>query len=232
MTRLYSYVCSLHVCVHSSTYCKQFWIYVWLRLRFLMIYMFLWTLLKYSLQVLVSPLWRPQANKVNFCVLRLSSPPPTPPTPPLLLSAAPSPPLVLSVSLSVCLSVSISHSLALVTWSAVTEQDAHFRAAADVFKKLHYSTNRACKWTTSCSRNHSWCPATEKRRVFVENHRRPQQQHRVHSPVGSPELRHQQSAIKPTYRPLQKEAPESSVTRQEENRGEDSSNEAPTTPNE
>ena len=36
----------------------------------------------------------------------------------------------------------------------------------------------------------------------------------------------------PTYRPLQKEAPESSVARQEESRGEDSSNEAPTTPNE
>ena len=71
----------------------------------------------------------------------------------------------------------------------------------------------------------------ERRRVFVEHHRRPQQQPRVHSPVDSPELRHQQSAIRPTYRPLQKEAPESSVARREESRGEDSGNEAPTTPN-
>ena len=41
-----------------------------------------------------------------------------------------------------------------------------------------------------------------------------------------------QSAIRPMYRPLQKEAPESSVARQEECRAKVSSNEAPTTPNE
>ena len=49
MTRLYSYVCALRVCVYSSTYCKDSG---YIRVTAIS-YVPLNTLLKYSLQLLV-----------------------------------------------------------------------------------------------------------------------------------------------------------------------------------
>ena len=105
MTRLYRYVCALHVCVYSSTYCKTY--------RYTCDCYFLcftcssehFAKVQFATISLTFVKATGQSNKpLRLCVLRLLSLSLCPP-----LSRPPSPPL--SVCLSVCLSVSLSLSL-------------------------------------------------------------------------------------------------------------------------
>jgi len=115
----------------------------------------------------------------------------------------------------------------------VTEQDAHFRAAVDFFQKtalipktmpvsglpvaaeitldalLQKNVMSSWKITGDCNNS----------TVFI-----------LRLTAQSSDINSQPLSLRTC--PLQKETPESSVERQEESRGEDSSNEAPTTPNE